>query len=129
MVNINDIDYKLRDVILILNNKGYTTKFCCEGHWKKDYNSYKGGYILFEDKVFEEIEPPISESHSMMPKGKTPSKMRTNYYYITKNKRTLCWEGSDYKNESYEDKTINHNNFLLDLLIWANNLPNRKDGK
>ena len=53
-----DIDEKIVNAIKILNEKGYTTKFCCSGHpdelYKYENGLYHlGSYVTFEHDVFK----------------------------------------------------------------------------
>lgn len=41
------LDELMIPIIKILNQKGYTTKFCCSGH----YPGYNRTYIMFEDYI------------------------------------------------------------------------------
>lgn len=43
-----EVDELLIPTIQILNDKGYTTKFCCSGHYT---DQHPNGYIMFEDGV------------------------------------------------------------------------------
>lgn len=42
-----EIDDLIVDTIIVLNKKGWTTKFCCSGHLNKN-NGFVGTYIFFE---------------------------------------------------------------------------------
>ena len=43
-----EVDELMLPTIKILNEKGYTTKFCCSGHY---YHSNSSGYLWFEEWV------------------------------------------------------------------------------
>ena len=43
-----EVDELMLPTIKILNEKGYTTKFCCSGHY---YHSPSSGYLWFEEWV------------------------------------------------------------------------------
>lgn len=43
-----EVDELMLPIIKILNEKGYTTKFCCSGHY---YHSPSSGYLWFEEWV------------------------------------------------------------------------------
>ena len=43
-----EVDELLLPTIKILNEKGYSTKFCCSGHYE---SQHPNGYIAFEDWV------------------------------------------------------------------------------
>ena len=54
------VDPLIANAIKILNEKGYTTKFCCSGHpdelYKYENNLYHlGSYVTFEHDVFNVI--------------------------------------------------------------------------
>ena len=96
-VNMIIIDYNISEIIGMLNTKGYTTKFCCEGHDDDDNNAY----IYFSNlKQMMEVESSIPSS-----------------WYI---------DIGDLKNgifiirrDTNDDKDI----ALLELLEWVQNLP------
>ena len=46
--SIFEVDELMLQTIKILNEKGYTTKFCCSGHY---YHSPSSGYLWFEEWV------------------------------------------------------------------------------
>ena len=56
------IDSGLADVIVYLNEKGYTTKYCCSGH-KPDF---EGGYIYFASLDPEKIDAILNLAFGWM---------------------------------------------------------------
>lgn len=57
------IDYGLADIIVYLNEHGYPTKYCCEGH---KYENYRGGYIYFEALPEEKQERLLNLAFGLM---------------------------------------------------------------
>lgn len=56
--NYVEIDDKLAKIIKVLNIKGYTTQFCCEGHVKKGVLEYRGlpdMYIKFNPGIYDKL--------------------------------------------------------------------------
>lgn len=45
---IVEVDELLLPTIKILNEKGYTTKYCCSGHWS---GQLPNGYIMFDEGI------------------------------------------------------------------------------
>ena len=93
------LDGNIAKTISILNKKGYTTKFCCEGH--KEY----AGYIYFSNNVFPYIE-----------KMNVPDSWYIDTKNLSKNKFVIR-----AKNNIGINKRIN------DIENWAENLPNITD--
>lgn len=56
IINLNgkdvEIDIMIAELIKKLNEKGFTTKYCCSGH---DDDAYTGGYIAFDMSVNVDI--------------------------------------------------------------------------
>lgn len=94
------IDENIQEHIRILNEKGYRTTACCEGHEKVCLSTY----IAFANNYFNEIE---------LPSGFKYDKKRRiiSYSYSTKIKKEKIEE---LKKEN-----------LKILLEWCNNLPSR----
>lgn len=94
------IDKNIQEHIRILNEKGYRTTACCEGHRVKCINTY----ISFADAYFEEIDTPDGFKHD---------KKRKTITYTYSQKLT-----EEKMEELKTDK-------LESLLKWVKNLPNR----
>lgn len=94
------IDKSIQEHIRILNNKGYRTTGCCEGHREVCISTY----ISFPMNYFE---------HVGVPEGFKYDKKRhmVTYTYSTKLKEEKMEELKKEK--------------LAVLLEWCNNLPNR----
>ena len=100
-----EVDELMLPTIKILNEKGYTTKFCCSGHY---YHSPSSGYLWFE----EWVELPN------LPKG----------FSIDKNTKvgicirpTRAFDRNHYKS-TYKDFSIICDE-AKSLFEWAVNLP------
>ncbi len=94
------IDKNIQEHIRILNEKGYRTIGCCEGHRKTCVNTY----IAFADNYFNDMSLP--EGFKYDKKKKTIA-----YAYSTKLAQANIEE---IKKEKLET-----------LLEWCRNLPNR----
>lgn len=96
------IDLAIQDHVRILNEKGYYTKFCCEGHDENDYMD-----VMFKTRC----EPPIDN----LPDG---------FKY---NKKWNRIESDKYKDldGGYESKE----KYLDSLLAWCNELPEKETKK
>lgn len=88
-----NIDSGMIDILLVLNEKGYITIGCCEGHLneKNEWNSYLG---------FE-----FSYNFNEYPKNHSYSRQKRRFFY---------WDGVG--EESRQE-------MLNDVLAWANSLP------
>ena len=94
------IDKNMQEHIRILNEKGYRTIGCCEGHATICINTY----IAFADDYFSDIDTPFGFKYD--------KKRRTvNHTYSTK------------LTEEKMEKLKKEN--LAILLEWCKNLPNR----
>lgn len=98
------IDRNIQEHIRILNEKGYRTTACCEGHRKVCINTY----IAFADNYFKDISAPDGFKYDK-------KKRMVTYTYSTKFKA----------NEMEEIKMGK----LETLLEWCKNLPNRNTEK
>jgi hypothetical protein len=65
-VTFIDIDEGMVDIIQYLNNNGYNTEFCCEGHKFIDENNYDVPYLTFyctwDDKTYLKMVRHLPES-------------------------------------------------------------------
>lgn len=97
-----EIDVNLLETIKTLNEKGFKTKYCCEGH----RNSI--GYISFEDSdILKYIDTlPITWFFDF-----EDYKNIKMYRY---NRKKVCIIRSD---------ACNYRESLMDILEWAQNLP------
>ena len=94
------IDKNIQEHIRILNNKGYYTTGCCEGHREVCINTY----IAFADNYFKEINTP---------EGFKYDKKRRIITYTYSTKLT-----EEKMEELKQEK-------LMTLLEWCKNLPKR----
>ena len=94
------IDKNIQEHIRILNEKGYHTMGCCEGHRKKCINTY----ISFPENYFEEIGTP-------------------NGFKYDKKRKTITYTYSmKLTKETMEELKAEK---LSVLLEWVKNLPDR----
>lgn len=105
-----EIDDLMIPIIIMLNQKGYITQFCCSGHM---YDSSMGGYILFDDFMEDILEwEEVKEAFKNLP--------NTWHVYDNTDKRCLRYSNdSDNVIEKYE-AIIRAN---LDMLKFVNDLP------
>ena len=107
-----DIDEKIVNAIKILNEKGYTTRYCCSGHpenldkIKKD-KTKMGTYVAFDSDIIF-IDNGVPENWTQ------PINVLGMYRYFT--------------DEEIDNFTPNQ---LIDLAMreleeWANNLPENR---
>lgn len=94
------IDKNIQEHIRILNEKGYRTTGCCEGHIKICINTY----ISFANDYFKHIDTPDGFKYNKKRRVIT-------YTYSTKLSKK---EMEEIKKEKLET-----------LLEWCKNLPNR----
>ncbi len=105
--DIVELDELIAPAIILLNQKGYFTKYCCSGHW---YNPYSP-YIYFESGFEPVCEPPKDFTWEFVEKDNGNTIMRAHH-------------SDDINNhaEKYEwVYKINKN-----LYEWADNLPVRE---
>ena len=95
------IDKNIQEHIRILNQKGYRTMYCCEGH-----NGGSNVYISFTENYFEEIN---------IPKGFKYDRKRKMIAYTLSTKLT-----KERMEEIKREK-------LEILLEWIKSLPNRNN--
>lgn len=97
--NLIHIDKNIQEHIRILNEKGYRTMYCCEGH-----GTGSNTYIYFTMHYFNDIEPPKGFEYKR-------KKTMVSYSYSTKLK-------DEEAEEIKKDK-------LKSLLEWCKELPDR----
>lgn len=61
VTKIHEIDEWIAPIIVKLNELGYHTIACCQGHYLDYKHGIHGGYILF-DKVYDMIENQVNSS-------------------------------------------------------------------
>jgi hypothetical protein len=99
-----ELDELIAPAIVLLNQKGYHTKYCCSGHW---YQAFPEAYIYFYDDC---VPNTIPQSFRWCERENEKNTIRTRYQ--------INDIESDY------DFVIRVNK---ELFIWAENLP-YKDG-
>lgn len=107
----SDIDLEIRDAIISLNKKGYTTVSCCAGHPEDvPFEFSISTYIYFADKYSWLIEPPfIGETKGIR------CKMRRNGLYWETRRRVKS-----------ESKRADHEKIINSIYEWVDKLPNRE---
>jgi hypothetical protein len=96
------LDELIAPAIIVLNKKGYTTKYCCSGHW---YENYSYMYIYFNDWVL------------------LPEKLPDGFVKDKGDKITIRNTNDNFKNYSVEEKFKFVTESNLRLLEWVNALP------
>ena len=106
-IDKNLIDELMYNTIVTLNEKGYTTKYCCQGHPEKDYIYI---YIKFEYLHMHEVIKSIKNVR--LPRGFEFFSIDTVSFFV---------EGGTY--ETYEERKeiIIKKNKALER--WAKRLP------
>ena len=118
------IDIGMIGIISLLNMKGYSTNFSCEGHSRKNFKpklkrgrtqiTYGTPYIKFHDDIVEDFirgleRIDLTRVNELMPK------------FIVR-------RGSIYGNKFHDNKTLNDKvNQLLGMYLIAINIPFRKE--
>lgn len=101
--DVVELDELIAPTIILLNQKGYTTKYCCSGHWYENPN----GYIFFEDWV---------DKFDVLPEG---------FEYDPPH--TYAGEFSTFRNKHNEEDGVSEYDFVIEsnksLLKWAEALP------
>lgn len=125
------IDRGFHYAIRELNNKGYKTSNCCEGHYSEKYGYYMGAYIKFSHKIPNALFPktptfPVRDDNIVHSKYKTPIMEIGGGYKQDSNKPyedAFYWTGTRYKRVSREEKDLEHEQFLKELNAWVDSLP------
>ncbi len=105
--NIIELDELIAPTIIMLNQKGYKTKYCCSGHY---YNS-STTYINFDSNI---------ERFSEIPSG-------FEYDQDVVNSKQVFKAGNTIRKHYNQNKYIEKYNEVIksnkELLKWAINLP------
>lgn len=104
------IDELLIPAIIILNQKGYITRFCCSGHLKKDLNSVNAYINFTDDSVLPYLPKGFLYDYQLYPFFDFENTSNNNT--IRKNfEGDVVKIGTDIIKASY------------DLIEWAESLP------
>ena len=95
------IDKNMQEHIRLLNNKGYRTTSCCEGHKEVCMNTY----IAFADNYFDDISAP------------------DGFKYDKKRKIVTHTYSTKLSEEKMEELKKDN---LFTLLEWCKSLPNKE---
>ena len=109
-INNDFIDPLMVKTIDILNQKGYVTAYCCQGHYDSKYPNMTNGYIKFEYDV-------ICKLLKRYKKVRLPRGVKFESIHII---RFRC----DGAEEEQEKQIISINKALE---RWADRLPNITD--
>ena len=113
-------DEEMIPIITELNEKGYKTYVCCQGHIYKDLNC-RGwhGYVGFVDKYEFAKQPPLYrvgiKYHSLV-----------GSYSEIKKGRIYYWFGSKSKKMNLEDRENERKEWIKNMTEWAKSLPSIK---
>lgn len=114
-----EIDKGMWDILVELNNKGYKTVCCCEGHLNKEKRW--NAYLFFARGKVPKTMPPLYDLSN--------KKILNKYSQINKNENIFYWYGSNSKRLSLEQKEQERQELLNDLLKWAKELETWNCGK
>lgn len=131
-----EVDVGIAPIIQVLNDKGYKTCVCCEGHYKEWYDNYTSVWIGFLEGYLPP-RPRISgyERHArQLQSQKYPSywygprfsqsRPKRTSYYGRKNMPEITIHFSKYKRDMKKrDIHEEHQRVLDELLKWAQELP------
>ena len=106
------IDKGMQEIIRILNDKGYKTRFCCEGH-----GPYDAAYIMFDKRY------PFGDNIPM-PKGFKGYGKRGNTYFSVQ--YVYGKSGKKYPEVTQEMYEKMKEEALNNLLEWSKELPDCK---
>lgn len=97
-VNMIQLDPNIAETISVLNKKGYSTKFCCEGH------GYGGAYVYFNnDEIMKKMFDTIFNT--------LPSSWYLDLNNFKESKIIIRSDENEYPNN------------ILELNEWADSLP------
>lgn len=102
-----EIDEMIAEAVKLLNIKGYTTTFSCQGHLyrKPDYYGVCGAYVAFENIIdINDINPPDG-------------------WYIDKENGNLSIRHDYTKYNNHNDAITEITFAMLVLYAWAEELP------
>lgn len=102
--DVVELDELIAPTIILLNEKGYCTKFCCSGHW---YSHSSTVYIFFFDDC---VPPYIPKSFKWDDYREPINTMRARY--------------DEKSDESKYDFVVRMNKELFE---WAINLPENEE--
>lgn len=119
------IDRRLMYIIKTLNEKGYETFGCCEGHWQKIYPRYSDTFIWFTygvpplDYIFDHlsdlgIDTIIRAEHDTRKKD-------TDFMLIQDDKIIRFWMLNNPSDRWH--KSRQHSKIIKLLKEWADILP------
>ncbi|RXZ78014.1 hypothetical protein EBB07_28570 [Paenibacillaceae bacterium] len=110
--DVVQIDELIAPTIILLNQKGYATKYCCSGHWYSDHPP--NAYIMFEGEV---------EKFRVLPQG-------FKYDVDTINSKRTYYAGNTIRNNYNDSDNLSKFEFVLSsnkrLYDWAVSLPHFK---
>ena len=111
-----EIDDQLISPMIILNKKGYTTKYCCAGH---AHEGLLGSYVMFEEPIFKLVDLMFNREYAL---DKNLFDIEDNGKILRiKDRKELRKEFDILQAQSIMDK------FCISLLQWTIKLPYREE--
>lgn len=131
-----EVDAGIALIIQVLNDKGYKTYACCEGHYKEWYDNYTSVWIGFlegylpprpriigYERHARQLQTQKYPSYWYGPRFRQSRPKRTSYYG-SKNMPEIRIHFSKYKRDMKKrDIHEEHQRVLDELLKWAKELP------
>ena len=126
------IDEEMRPIIKVLNQKGWATLYCCQGHYEQDTERYECTYITFFKPYFQRHEghEPLFKEYINLSNGYpdiVDCTDKNDAFYYNHMDYTVYWYGTASKDMSKKEKDEEHKKLIEDLLEWANGLPELED--